>query len=296
MTNTTNTNSKYTFNTTRTMIFDGEETSGTGVRSYSYKPTPHFMGGNPETALMYVVELEVDRFPEDVYPDNYAAWVHGNMGERFYCKHDGSLDDGVEVVSHPATLAYHMRKMGWADVLGGASDVGAQSHDCETCGLHVHVGRAALGNTDDARELCIAKLLILTERFYDNELLNFSRRGRFEMQRWAKKTTAGVVAGDKRDTVLGKAKNANANHDRYTALNLTNYATIEFRIFRGTLNPQTFAATLQLVDCMVRWCKQHTLQEVIGCTFADIVKTCKYPELAAYCIRRRIAINTEVAA
>ena len=47
---------------------------------------------------------------------------------------------------------------------------------------------------------------------------------------------------------------------------------------------------------MVRWCKQHTLQEVIGCTFADIVKTCKYPELAAYCIRRRIAINTEVAA
>ena len=296
MITTTTTNSKHTFNTSRTLTYDGADIFGTGIRSYSYKPAPRFMGGSAETALMYGIELELDNFTGDVDAEDYAKWVHGNFENRLYCKRDGSLDDGVEVVSHPATLAYHMRRMGWSDVLGVASDVGAQSHDCETCGLHVHVGRAALGNTAEARELCIAKLLILTERFYDDELLKFSRRGHYEMHRWAKKTTAGVVSSDKRDAVLVKAKHANANHDRYTALNLTNHATIEFRIFRGTLNPQTFAATLQLVDCMVRWCKQHTLQEVIGCTFADIVKTCKYPELAAYCIRRRIAINTEVAA
>ena len=37
-----------------------------------------------------------------------------------------------------------------------------------------------------------------------------------------------------------------------------------------------------------------TLQQVMDCTFGDIVAICKYPELAAYCIRRHINITTTV--
>ena len=44
-------------------------------------------------------------------------------------------------------------------------------------------------------------------------------------------------------------KNAKDKHlGRYVAVNLENYNTIEFRIFRGTLNYKTFIATLQLID------------------------------------------------
>ncbi len=35
---------------------------------------------------------------------------------------------------------------------------------------------------------------------------------------------------------------------RYAAVNLCNYSTIEFRLFRGTLKINTFIATLQLVN------------------------------------------------
>ena len=41
---------------------------------------------------------------------------------------------------------------------------------------------------------------------------------------------------------------------RYMALNLTNYYTIEFRIFRGTLNFDTFMASVELVNNIVTLC------------------------------------------
>lgn len=43
--------------------------------------------------------------------------------ERLYCKHDGSLDDGFEMVTHPMTLEYHMQKMPWKGVLHSAVEM-----------------------------------------------------------------------------------------------------------------------------------------------------------------------------
>ena len=45
--------------------------------------------------------------------------------------------------------------------------------------------------------------------------------------------------------ILNKAKSNSCG--RYTAVNLCNYSTIEFRMFRGTLKYNTFIAALQLV-------------------------------------------------
>ena len=44
--------------------------------------------------------------------------------------------------------------------------------------------------------------------------------------------------------IMDKAKK---NHGCYVAVNLCNYHTIEFRLFRGTLKYNTFIATLELV-------------------------------------------------
>ena len=280
-------NDRHSFNTNRNTTYTNT-CSACGIHEYGYKPEPVFLTGDPNKDIMLGIELETDRFTGDVTPNRLARFLHQAFGDRVYCKSDGSLDHGVEIVSHPAPLRYHMRKFGWADILGIADECGAHSHDAGTCGLHVHVGRAALGNTDDARDLCIAKLLLVMERFATNEIMAFSRRG--GENHYCKNVRIGIEPGDRRDKILEKSKRTDASFDRYTALNLCNANTIEFRIFRGTLNPLTFAATLQLVDTMVRYCKTHTLQQVMSCTFGDIVATCKYPELAVYCIRRHIGI------
>ena len=38
-------------------------------------------------------------------------------GENLYIKTDGSLDEGLELVTHPMTLEYHLNEMPWAEVL-----------------------------------------------------------------------------------------------------------------------------------------------------------------------------------
>ena len=73
---------------------------------------------------MLGIELETDKFDGDVNPTRFARFLHQKFSDRVYCKHDGSLDNGVEIVSHPAPLRYHMRKFGWADILGTADECG----------------------------------------------------------------------------------------------------------------------------------------------------------------------------
>ncbi len=39
--------------------------------------------------------------------------IGNRINEHIYCKHDGSLDEGFEIVSHPATLEYHTKTILW---------------------------------------------------------------------------------------------------------------------------------------------------------------------------------------
>lgn len=69
------------------------------IHSYCYKPEPIFYGsGN----LFYGVELEIDKGGE--YDGNAEILINvaNADSEHIYCKHDGSIDDGFEIVSRIA--------------------------------------------------------------------------------------------------------------------------------------------------------------------------------------------------
>ena len=58
--------------------------------------------------------------------------------------------------------------------------------------------------------------------------------------------------------ILDKAKKG--NNGRYAAVNLMNYATIEFRLFRGTLKYNTLIAAIELVNEIdIDWIKSGQL-------------------------------------
>ena len=219
------------------------------------------------------VELEIDGAGED---DDNAEQIleHSNGEELFYIKHDSSLDSGMEIVSHPATLAYHLEKFPWSAITREALDLGYKSHDAGTCGLHVHVSRDALGGSHKAQELTISKLIILLWRHW-TKIWQFSRR-RDSDEHWCKQQYS--------DYKVTRRGLDNAKHEgRYTALNVTNYATIEFRLFRGTLNMTTLHATLQFVDVLVELATTHGISWVTRSSWADIVEACKaYPQLVEY--------------
>lgn len=256
------------------------------IHDYYYKPEPIFYG---EGKRYFGTELEVDGAGE--LNANAAKIVDiANCGEeRIYCKHDGSLNDGFEIVTHPMTLGYHLKEMPWAAVLNKAKEMGYLSHQAGTCGLHVHVNRTAFGKTEAEQEEVIARILYFFEKHWE-ELLKFSRRTHKQLKQWADRY--GLKEHPKE--ILDNAK---GNRERYTCVNLTNTDTIEFRVFRGTLKLNTLIATLQLLDRICDVAHYFTDEEIKNLSWTSFVAGCSHlPELVQYLKERRLYVNEPVPA
>lgn len=108
------------------------------------------------------------------------------------------------------------------------------------------------------------------------------------MNRWA--TRYGFEKTGKE--ILDKAKNSCCG--RYTAVNLCNYHTIEFRLFRGTLKYNTFIAALQLIDEICNAAIFSSQEELEKLSWTEFVKRIKHTELIQYLKERRLYVNDEV--
>lgn len=133
------------------------------INDYYYKPEPVFYGSGSDNRY-FGVELEIDDGGEVDENARLIMNVANRRAEHIYCKHDGSIDDGFELVSHPMSLEYHLTQMPWLDVLNEAQRLGYLSHRTETCGLHIHINRTAFGKTVDEQEAAIARILYFFEK------------------------------------------------------------------------------------------------------------------------------------
>ena len=254
------------------------------IEEYNYKPDPIFYG---EGTRFFGVELEVDCAGKD---DDNARKIKEQANlrcEHIYCKSDGSLDDGFEIVTHPMTLDYHLHDMPWAEVLSEAVRLDYRSHMTSTCGFHVHINRTALGEDSETQERVIERILFFVETHWA-ELFTFSRRSSYSMNRWAARY--GIERTGK--AILDKAKKG--NNGRYAAVNLCPYSTIEFRLFRGTLKLNTLYATLQLVNRIVDTALSMSEDEIEQQSWSDFVQTITESELIQYLKERRIYVNEEI--
>ena len=252
-------------------------------------------------ALHLGLELEVDGFDYGPGIDHAREYLTDNYASHGYCKHtsDGSLNHGFEIVTAPMTLSAH-RAVNWKPLLDNIASHGGKSHDTRTCGIHVHVSRSALGADAEAKTLCIAKLLELVERF-QAECSCLARRNIATCQ-WCSPTGYGHSLTDGSRAMRRKATRIQNeqgfgvhNGERYHAINLQNTNTIEFRIFKGSLEADTVYATLAFVDGIVRYCKQHTTPEVHNATFGDIIDWIADDTLTAYWATRRGQVSRYTA-
>nr|WP_325238065.1 amidoligase family protein [uncultured Oscillibacter sp.] len=255
------------------------------IQNYYYKPEPVFYGDGPR---YFGVELEIDSGGESNVNAEELLQIANSGEERAYCKHDGSLEDGFEIVTHPMTLAYHQESMPWAELLRKAVELGYLSHKAYTCGLHIHVNRDAFGKTEAQQDACIARILYFFEKHWD-ELLKFSRRTSRQLEQWA----ARYGYKDHPMEILDHAKKGGGG-GRYSAVNLQNRDTIEFRIFRGTLKYNTLIATLQLISklCDVAVSLSDELLKPLAWT--TFVSGIQEPELIQYLKERRLYVNEPV--
>jgi len=184
------------------------------------------------------------------------------------------------------TLDYHINEMNWSELFSRAVSMSYRSHQTSTCGLHVHINRSAFGETESEQEDVISRIVYFVEKHW-NELLKLSRRTEANINRWASRYGIATTAKD-------TYKNAKEKRlGRYVAVNLENYNTIEFRIFRGTLNYKTFVATLQLVQQICNVAMYLTDKELEGLTWSNFVLNISSdkPELIDYLKLKRLYVN-----
>lgn len=252
------------------------------IHEYGFKPEPIFYG---DSNRYFGVELEIDGAGKD---DEYAEELLdiANMREEhIYIKTDGSLDDGMEIVSHPMSIEYH-KDFCWEDIMHHAVRLGYRSHQTSTCGLHIHVNRESLGTDREEQDEVISRILYFVEHHW-NELLKFSRRSEYAMNRWAARY--GYENSPK--AIMDKAKK---NYGRYVAVNLCNYHTIEFRLFRGTLKYNTLIATLELVNQICELAVLTNDEEIAKLSWSEFVAGITEPELIQYLKERQLYINEKI--
>ncbi len=262
-----------------------DELDSNEIEDYSYKPEPIFYGNSKR---YFGIELEVDDGGKDDDNANTLKSIANYKGEHIYIKSDGSIDDGFEIVSHPMSLDYHENEMDWESVFHEAINMGYLSHKTETCGLHIHVNRNSFGDNQSAQEEVISRILFFVEKHW-SEIFQFSRRSSYNMNRWSARL--GFEKTGK--AILEKAKSG--DNGRYVAVNLTNYHTIEFRLFRGTLKYNTFIATLQFVNRICEVAVSMSEEEIDSMSWCSFVSSIDEPELVKYLKERRLYVNDAVA-
>ena len=259
------------------------------------------------------VELGLNRY-------DLAMRVKKCLGEDFVsCKEDGTLtmngkynDDskfdpdgtkqgskygGFEIVTCPSDIAVQRER--WARIADAADlhnskgTLLLRAWDTDTCGFHVHVSREAL------TKLQIGRMLKFINSTKNARFIHkIAGRGSDVFCRYQDKELPDVLHPDR--VVAQEEQNA-YNRSRRVALNLANDATVEFRIFKGTIHPNHILRNLCFVMAVCDYCYPASR------SFADMedygkfvyfvtknVKNSNYKELAAWLIKEGEASKRKI--
>lgn len=207
------------------------------IHEYGYQPTAVYHGddGKPCSRLDYGglffgVELEVEVSSRYDRTEK-AEEAKDLLGDWCYLKHDGSLDDGFEIVSHPGTFRHH--QTAW-NAFFADRPKGLKSFDTTTCGLHIHVSRRPLTSLQISKIVCFA----------------CSEANAEFVKRVAGRGPNSFCKVQKKK--LGTA-HQDGSYDRYQAVNVSPSKTIEFRLFKGTLKRESFLRAIEFAHALVTY-------------------------------------------
>jgi hypothetical protein len=247
--------------------------------------------GQRRSTLKFGLEIEVDSNHDYDYDHNCTAKEIHEMfnkteqGRVLYFERDGSLDSGFEIITEPMSINFiNDNKHKFANMLEYLSDEGYTGHDKGTCGLHIHLTKSVLGDKG------IENFCFFVENNQE-EIVKFSRRKRSRLNDYA---GFSLDENELRHNPNGRELlMRRINHQsRYHAVNVSNSSTVELRIMRGTLNKETFFATIGFVSALGYYSmyEEMTLDTDIK-AIVDYAEVCGMPfveEMKGYCVRRKI--------
>lgn len=251
------------------------------IKKHDYKPTPDFQGNGSKVNPYMGFELEIENKSNkntETMAENFINFL-GEKSDLFYLKNDGSLTNGFEIVSHPMTLAAH-REIDYKKILTYLSSEGFRSHDTSTCGLHVHISKKWM---TDGHKTRLGQFFVL----YRSMLERLARRSESQWCRFVDKDLKDKAA-------------LTSSREKYEAINWKNRDTVEIRIFKGTLKPETFLASLELVQAIYSFtqnkhcfCTDIKSKKNLVKRFTNFVNKNDFPALTKYMAEKLVFIVDE---
>lgn len=213
------------------------------IHDYNYKPTPKFKktaaDDRAEKILYFGLEIEIESNIGNV--KKLSEIVNTKLSEYFYCKHDGSLDNGVEFVSEPMTYKFFTKKQDlFKKVMLNVVNAGGYSYGAPTTGVHIHLSRSAFLN--------------------DNHIINFMHcfYNCIPFSEFIAMRSQNRYAHYNNGTLERFKKELESPSDRYRAINLCNGNTVEVRIYKGNLKFEAVLLYVQHCLCAFNYAKKIT--------------------------------------
>lgn len=219
------------------------------INSYTYKPNAqfHYSKNENRESVFFGIELEIENEKNDVKNKIAAEQITNNLPFT-YCKSDGSLNNGFEIVTHPLSFEYIKENSGKIEeTLKYLTESGFRSFNTKTCGMHIHISKSNFSTWH---------LFRFMQFFQQNKdfIIKLSQRELSNLDRWA------ALSDENRKEIIYKTKCAKKNKDnfsRYSAINLNNSHTIEIRIFRGTLAAGSFFKNIEFCRSLFEFTRDN---------------------------------------
>lgn len=192
---------------------------------------------------------------------------YGHSEEYIYQMRDGSLNSsGIECITMP--MGYEFWKSfnfeGWFKELSDVGTVSDQSRN-NNCGLHIHLSRKWFGD-NVAEQIRVAGCVIHIMDNFKGELDVLARRTN---HRWCQYP---CEVGSENTFIAERLDWSNYHYtigeltdlvkgNKYRALNCQHNHTFEFRIFKGSINPLTYRASVELCLRLVDYAKHKLYVE-----------------------------------
>lgn len=229
------------------------------IHGYSYRPNPLRFHGSGPLFLGMELELEAGR-----NINNTLAVVRDSFGDLVYCKEDGSIHNGYEMVTHPMDWAYAAEHFPWHG-LAELKAAGASTVE-ERNGIHVHLSRAGF---DGAPHVFSWMKFLHRNR---SRVIDIARRDSGQWASWDTETRKLQKFIAKPELAVNRYAWPRDRHGRqqpvylptgrYQAINCQNAATFELRVFASSLDQDEVAAALALSSSTVEYTRTLTSNEI----------------------------------
>lgn len=232
------------------------------ILQYSTKVERYIKTELDPKKVFFGIELELEGHTE-----TRLQQAHELLKKHCIFKRDGSITNGMEIVSKPANIQEH--KEAFKPFFDANLGYKAESN----CGIHIHASRGnmsflQLGRIYAFMSKNTGSVIKIAGR--ESSYAKFDTSGNV-LSPWYK------VSGDK----YVKAKRF--SWDKYTAVNMAPEHTIEFRIFKSTTKWDEFCRFLEFPDALISYCslagndnhgKIRTLKDMLMFSnFADFVSS-----------------------